>query len=83
MIQPITNVNPVNFRAVNPAYLKAAKEEFEIMHTVSGELIEKLQFDILTKKISKQDGYDTVQALYQYTKKKYHVFLNGVLEACK
>lgn len=83
MIKPITSATNNNFRAVNPKYLKIAKEEYEFMNTISGELIESLQFDILTKKISKEDGYDTVKALYQYTKKKYHVFLDGVLLACK
>lgn len=83
MIQPINSVSMPSFKAVNQKYLQIAKEEYEFMNTISGELIESLQFDILTKKISKEDGYDTVKALYQYTKKKYHVFLDGVLLACK
>jgi hypothetical protein len=75
--------NNVSCRAVNPKYLKMAQEEYAMMHTVSGELMESLQFDILTRKISKQDGADTIKALYQYTKKKYHVFLDGLMQMTK
>ena len=35
------------------------------MNTISGDLIEKLQFDILTKKISPQDGIDTINEQVQ------------------
>jgi len=83
MIQPISSRQNINFTAVNQKYLKKAREEYEFMHTISGDLIENLQFEILTKRMSKQDGYDTVKALYQYTKERYHVLLDGVLEACK
>ncbi|MCM1004663.1 MAG: hypothetical protein NC408_10045 [Candidatus Gastranaerophilales bacterium] len=77
MIQPIS---APSFKAVNPKYLKMAQEEHQIMNTVSGDLIEKLQFDILTKKVSKEDGIDTVKAFYQYTKQKYHFLLDGLLD---
>lgn len=77
----IPSINPISpsFQAVNPKYLKMAPDEYNMMSTVSGDLIEQLQFDILTKRIPKEDGIDTVKAMYQYTKKKYHCFLDGLL----
>ena len=84
-VQPINynksySSNNVSFKAVNPVYLKEAKDEFKLMNTVSGDLIECLQFDILTKKINRQDAIDTVKALYQYTRKKDHWLLDSLLE---
>lgn len=72
-----------NFTAINDRILNIAKQEHSIMNTVSGDLIEKLQFDILTKKISYQDGIDTVNALLPYTKKKYHNLYEPIIEFCK
>lgn len=72
-----------NFTAVNKEFLKLAKEEHAIMNTVSGDLIEKLQYKILTKKILPQDGLDTIDAIIPYTKKKYQNLFEPLIEFCK
>ena len=74
--------NSPNYKAVNQQYLKLAQDEHKIMNTVSGDLIELLQRDILMKKIPPQDGIDTVEAIKEYTKPKYHKFLEPIIEMC-
>ena len=82
MINRVSISNKLSFGAVNKDFLKMAKSEHRIMNTVSGDLIEKLQYSILTKKMSPQDGLDTVVAIKPYTKKKYHKFLEPIIEMC-
>lgn len=79
----INSVKNISFKAVNPEYLNFAKEEFAVMKTVSGDLIESLQYDVLTKKISPKDGIDTVNEIRQFTKSKYHCFLDSLVEMCE
>lgn len=83
-VLPISNMGcnsgyKSSFKAVDPKYLKLAKDEFKLMNTISGDLIERLQLDIISKKISKEDGIDTVKALYPYAKTKYHILLDSML----
>lgn len=75
--------NSQSFCAVNQKFLKMAQDEHKIMNTVSGDLIEGLQYHILTKKISPQDGIDTIEAIKPYTKQKYHKFFEPIIETCK
>lgn len=79
----INNMSKISFGSVNAKYLKSAKEEYAIMNTVSGDLIESLQFDILTKKVNPQDGIDTVNELRKFTKQKYQKLLDSVVDICK
>lgn len=83
MIRPIQTGNQISYKAVNLKFLKLAQDEHRIMNTISGDLIEKLQFDILTKKISPQDGIDTINELKKYTKQKYQNLLDSSIELCK
>lgn len=78
-----TNKFNCNFSAVNKDFLKLAKEEHSIIKTVSGDTIEKLQYFILTKKISLQDGLDTIEAIKPYTKKKYHNLFEPLIQYCE
>lgn len=79
----VQNQSNKSFTAVNQDVLKRAVEEHSIMNTVSGDLIEDLQYCILTKRISPQDGIDTIEALRGLTKKKYHDLYNPILDYCK
>ena len=83
MIRPIQQNNQISYKAVSPKFLKIAQEEHKIMYTISGDLIEKLQFDILTKRLSSQDGIDTINELRKYTKKKYQNLLDTCIEMCE
>lgn len=82
MISKVSMSNRLTFCAINQKFLNEAKSEHKIMNTVSGDLIEKLQHSILTKKITPQGGLDTVIAIKPYTKKKYHKFLEPIIEMC-
>lgn len=79
----INAVKNISFRAVNEQYLNFAKEEYKIMNTISGDLIESLQYDILTKKILPQDGIDTVNEIRKFTKPRYQCFLDTTIEMCE
>ena len=78
----INSVKNISFRAVNEQYLNLAKEEYKIMNTISGDLIESLQYDILTRKILPQDGIDTVNEIRKFTKPRYQCFLDTTIEMC-
>ena len=83
MIKPIQQHKQISYKSVSPKFLKMAQEEHKIMNTISGDLIEKLQFDILTKRLSSQDGIDTINELRKYTKKKYQNLLDTCIEMCE
>ena len=83
MIRAIELNNQISYKAVNQKYLKWAQGEKRILNNISDNLIENLQSDILTRKLSPQDGIDTVAMVKKYAREKYESVLNSCIEMCK
>ena len=64
----INRINPqTNFKAVNQKYFEWAKKDYSLEKNVSGELLQRLRYDVcLFKNISPQDGVDTLNAIIKY-----------------
>ena len=66
-INPITCYNQNNnqpaFQAVNMKYLERAKKEIKRRNTITDDLLYCLRYDVIFKKISFQDGVDTIKAI--------------------
>ena len=71
----ITSINSAQqtktqFKAVNQKYFDWAKKDYSLGESVSTEWMHQLRFDVfIFKKISKQDGIDTINAVKRYMNK--------------
>ena len=55
------------FRAVNQRYMQWAKEDYQLGENVSTEWLNRLRYDvILFKRVTAQDGIDTIEAVKKF-----------------
>ena len=82
-ISPITNQasnNQQTFQAVNMKYLERAKREIYWGKSITTDLLMCLRYDvILSRKISPEDGIDTLKAIKKLLGKEKDAFLETVI----
>ena len=66
-ISPVTsykqNNNQPSFQAVIEKYVKEAQNDIKYIQNVSDNLLTRLSYDVFFKKISAEDGLDTIRAI--------------------
>ncbi len=66
-ISPVTsykqNNNQLSFQAVIEKYVKEAQNDIKYIQNVSDNLLTRLSYDVFFKKISAEDGLDTIRAI--------------------
>ena len=74
------NNNQPAFQAVNMKYLERAKREIHWRKSITTDLLMCLRYDVmLFRKISPEDGIDTLKAIKKLLGKEKDVFLETVL----
>ena len=57
------NNNQLSFQAVIEKYVKEAQNDIKYIQNVSDNLLTRLSYDVFFKKISAEDGLDTIRAI--------------------
>ncbi len=71
--------NHPSFQAVNMKYLERAKNNIKHVNNVGHNLLVYLRYDVIFKKLSLQDGIDTIKAIRALVTKDKQAWMNEML----
>ncbi len=77
------NNNQTSFQAVIEKYVKDAKNDIKYIQNVSDNLLTRLSYDVFFKKISAEDGLDTIRAIKELLGGKMDEGFQHVLSVLK
>lgn len=82
-ISPVTsykqNNNEPVFQAVNMKYLERAKNDIQYYKNIGSNTLVCLRYDVIFKKLSLQDGIDTIKAIRLLVTKDKQAWMNEIL----